>query len=73
MNSLWDICIFLGLVPKESPCICLMNCNTGVLDMYQDFSQGMKLEIAAFQNTSVVTNMCKTLVSKLFKIFLLYV
>ena len=22
MNSLWDIRIFLGLVPKESPCIC---------------------------------------------------
>jgi hypothetical protein len=21
MNSLWDIRIFLGLVPKESPCI----------------------------------------------------
>jgi len=21
MNSLSDICIFLGLVPKESPCI----------------------------------------------------
>ena len=24
MNSLWDICIFLGLVPKESPCIYTM-------------------------------------------------
>ena len=23
MNSLWDIRIFLGLVPKESPCISL--------------------------------------------------
>jgi hypothetical protein len=24
MNSLWDIHIFLGLVPKESPCITLL-------------------------------------------------
>ena len=24
MNSLWDIRIFLGLVPKESPCIILL-------------------------------------------------
>jgi len=51
--------------------VCLMNCDTGILDMYQDFSQGMKLEIAVFQNTSVVTNMYKSLVSKLVKIFLL--
>ena len=27
MNSLWDIRIFLGLVPKESHCICKYICN----------------------------------------------
>jgi hypothetical protein len=28
MNSLWDIRIFLGLVPKESPCIkWVTDCN----------------------------------------------
>jgi hypothetical protein len=27
MNSLWDIRIFLGLVPKESPCICKTSCD----------------------------------------------
>jgi Ni,Fe-hydrogenase I cytochrome b subunit len=44
---------------------------SGILDMYQDISQGMKLENAVFQNTSVVTNVCKNLFAKLFKIFLL--
>ena len=27
MNSLWDIRIFLGLVPKESPCITTAYCD----------------------------------------------
>jgi hypothetical protein len=45
-----------------------MNLNIGILNMYQDFSQGMKLEIAVFQNTSVVTSMRKSLVSKLVKV-----
>jgi hypothetical protein len=27
MNSLWDIRIFLGLVPKESPCT-ISSCDT---------------------------------------------
>ena len=30
MNSLWDIRIFLGLVPKESPCI--IDDNVGFQD-----------------------------------------
>jgi hypothetical protein len=30
MNSLWDIRIFLGLAPKESPCIM---CPKGVMNL----------------------------------------
>ena len=29
LNSLWDIRIFLGLVPKESPCIIILYVAVG--------------------------------------------
>jgi hypothetical protein len=34
MNSLWDIRIFLGLVPKESPCIMIIIYYIIIYDYY---------------------------------------